>query len=204
MKQHKPELIPQEDSKEVLQTKESEQRQSEQLLIDDMSDHPGKRIRERLSTMISDCSIGQLHIKLSHGGRIGTVTAIKVSYYADLEEKEVIKTKVILFTAAHHLLIEDEFNEVPPWEQPVKGFKFHNKVFMLLNKAQSPAKPEDWGLPIQLVMDKRHVLVPSKYDGSANCGYDIAVIKVPDEYQSQIKEYMHDHRFDERMTLEAK
>ena len=43
---------------------------------------------------------------------------------------------------------------------------------------------------IPLVLDIHHICLPDRYDGRPYCGYDIALFRIPDEYQDRVLAYM--------------
>ena len=53
---------------------------------------------------------------------------------------------------------------------------------MLFNKKKSPKTVDDWGFVMKLKLDNDHVIVPAGYNGQPDCGFDIAIVKVPEQY----------------------
>ena len=49
---------------------------------------------------------------------------------------------------------------------------------------------------MKLKVDKEHILIPKDYDGKPGCGFDIAIIKVPEKDQLLLLNYMDEHEND--------
>ena len=61
------------------------------------------------------------------------------------------------------------------------SFAFFQELYVAFNKKRQPKTKEDWGLFMKLKVDKEHILIPKDYDGKPGCGFDIAIIKVPEK-----------------------
>lgn len=57
---------------------------------------------------------------------------------------------------------------------------------------------------IELNPDKDHILIPKEYNGEANCGSDVAVVRIPDQHVARIIQYMDRHANDDRYNQVAK
>ena len=51
---------------------------------------------------------------------------------------------------------------------------------------------------MKLNIDKEHVIIPTRYNGLASCGFDIAIVKVPEQYVSEMLEYLEEHQMEDR------
>ena len=91
-----------------------------------------------------------------------------------------MKNKIVLFTAASNTIIADP--EVDPLEAAIPGYRFMPKLHMILNKKKSPADSREWGFVIELKVDRDHVLIPERFKDCKDSGYNLALIRVPDEH----------------------
>ena len=153
-----------------------------QLDLASLLDDP-KNIEDLKLSLTDDCGIGQLWIKPPTGKGVshGTVAAVEVSFY-DSNDR-LTDSKVVMYTAASRVLVEDVNEDTLLSDTPVRGYKYVSKLMAMLKKKNDPQQPEDFGLIVPLTIDRRHIFVPAKYNGNANCGHDIAIIKVPEDYQ---------------------
>ena len=82
--------------------------------------------------------------------------------------------------------------------------QFESKLLLYLNKKQNPQSAEEWGFMIELIVDKDHIIIPSKYSGTANCGYDIALVRIPAKHQQKLVDYLHQHEKDPKLHPNSK
>ena len=61
------------------------------------------------------------------------------------------------------------------------SFAFFQELYVAFNKKRQPKTKEDWGFFLKLKADKEHIVIPEGYTGHSNDGFDIAIIKVPEE-----------------------
>ena len=98
------------------------------------------------------------------------------------DQLDLFKNKVYLITAAHCVVRKNIWNsdiEVAHTGPNGEEFEFFPELFVALNKKRHTKTKEDWGFFMRLNVDKEHILIPKRYDGTPWCGFDIAIIKIP-------------------------
>ena len=102
------------------------------------------------------------------------------------EQLDLFKNRVYLLTAAHCVIHPNYWDsDVETAHTAPNGEKhvFYPELYVALNKKRQPKTKEDWGLFMKLKVNKEHILIPKSYDGKPGCGFDIAIIKVPEKDQ---------------------
>lgn len=63
-------------------------------------------------------------------------------------------------------------------------------MVLYLGKKQNPKNESDGGLEINLSTSKDCILIPNNYDFTPDTGKDIAILRVNEETEKQILEFM--------------